>query len=271
MSDKPRKKRQQPFTAVWEFRVKPGKQRAFEKAYGPQGDWVQLFRTSPGYLGTELIRDRDLRLRYVTLDHWSSRQAYLRFKKEHRQAYQDLDAECEALTTREKRIGEFDRWQSKENNSRYAAPEVRIRPATAADIAGMIALERDSQSAAHWPEPAYGRIFSSDSATRIVLVVEDQDAALRGFAVARVVGEEDEIENIVVDRKRWKQGLGTRLLERIVERSRSRNASRLFLEVRESNPAARALYEKCGFVLSGRRRAYYTSPSEDAVLYARKL
>jgi len=135
----------------------------------------------------------------------------------------------------------------------------------------MIALERDSHSAAHWPEPAYGRMFSSDSAIRIALVAEDRDAAVPGFAVARVVGEEVEIENIVVDRKRWNQGLGTRLLEKVIERSRSRNASRLFLEVRESNPAARALYEKCGFVLSGRRRADYTSPSEDAVLYARKL
>jgi len=309
MSDKPRKKRQPPFTAVWEFRVKPGKQRAFEKAYGPEGDWVELFRQSEDYLGTELFRDRDLRLRYVTLDHWNSREAYLRFKKKNRQAYQALDAKCEALTTREKRIGEFDRFESLENNSGlaaspfdglktcpelaeeavtpgtsprqnlarereyppHAASEVRIRPATAADIAAMIALERDSHSAAHWPEPAYGRIFSTDLATRIVLVVEDHQAAVRGFAVARVVGEEVEIENIVIDRTRRHQGLGTGLLEKMIERSRAHNARRLFLEVRESNPAARALYEKCGFVLSGRRRAYYTSPREDAVLYARKL
>jgi ribosomal-protein-alanine N-acetyltransferase len=294
MNDKSRKNRQQPFTAVWEFRVKPGKQRAFEKAYGPEGDWVQLFRRSEDYLGTELIRDRDLRLRYVTLDHWSSRQAYLRFQKENRPAYHALDAECEALTTREKRIGEFDRFESKENaelaeravrvgalrrqkraqekqNPPCAASEVWIRPATAADIGGMIALERDSHSAAHWTEPTYGRIFSPDLAPRIALVVEDQDALVRGFAVARVVGEEVEIENIVVDRKRRHQGLGTKLLEKMIERSRSGNASRLFLEVRESNPAARALYEKCGFVLSGRRRAYYTSPREDAVLYTRKL
>jgi len=312
MSDKPRKKRPQSFTLVWEFRVKPGKQRGFEQAYGPEGDWVQLFRRSEDYLGTDLIRDRGLPLRYLTLDHWNSRQAYLRFKKDNRHAYQVIDAKCEALTTREKLIGKFDGFESKENNSSladppftspktcpelapgaitmrtlpsqnlaenragrrqrgYASSGVRIRPASVADIRGMIALERDSPSAAHWPEPAYARVFSTDSATRIALVAEDREASVQGFAIARVVGEEVELENIVVDRKRRNQGLGTMLVEKVMERSKSRNASRLFLEVRESNPAARALYEKCGFVLSGRRRAYYTSPNEDAVLYTRKL
>lgn len=309
MSHKQRKRRQQSFTVVWEFRVKSGKQRGFEQAYGPEGDWVQLFRRSEDYLGSELIRDRGQRLRYVTLDHWSSKRAYLRFKKENHQAYQAIDAKCQTLTTREDRIGEFDRFESRENNSGlgesavgsrrtclelspgsptartlpaqklpggrphppHAASSVRIRPASVADIRGMIALERQSPSAAHWPEPTYARIFSADSATRIALVVQDRDRSVRGFIIARVVGEEVEIENIVVDRKRRNQGLGTKLVENIVERSGSRNASRLFLEVRESNPGARALYEKCGFVLSGRRRAYYSSPSEDAVLYTRTL
>ena len=295
MSDKPTNQAQPSFTVVWEFRVKPGKQRRFEQAYGPEGEWVRLFGRSEEYLGTELMRDRDLRLRYMTLDRWRSRQAYLRFKKENLEAYREIDAQCEALTTRENLIGEFDApcdrlktcpepvagalagraWPTRNPaggspTSPRTASTVRIRPAAVADIAGMIALERDTPSAAHWPEPMYGHIFSADSATRIALVVED-DAALRGFAIARLVGEEGEVENIVVDRKQRHQGLGTRLLETIIERSRSRNASRLFLEVRQSNSAARALYEKCGFVLSGRRRAYYTSPSEDAVLYTREL
>jgi len=109
MSEPATKKRQRSFTVVWEFRVKPGKQRAFKKAYGAKGDWVQLFRHSEHYIGTELIRDRYLPLRYLTLDHWKSRQAYLRFKKENREAYLAIDAKCEALTTREKLIGEFEK------------------------------------------------------------------------------------------------------------------------------------------------------------------
>ena len=46
-----------------------------------------------------------------------------------------------------------------------------------------------------------------------------------------------------------------------------RGAKAVFLEVRESNYAARALYEKWAFVESGRRRRYYQDPNEDAILY----
>lgn len=113
MSDKPSNQAQPGFAVVWEFRVKPGKERRFEQAYGPDGEWVQLFGRSKGYLGTELMRDRDLRFRYMTFDRWSSRQAYLRFKKQNLEAYRKIDAKGEALTTREKLIGEFDTpWDS---------------------------------------------------------------------------------------------------------------------------------------------------------------
>ena len=44
-------------------------------------------------------------------------------------------------------------------------------------------------------------------------------------------------------------------------------ARTILLEVRESNSAARKLYEKCGFVQSGRRQRYYKQPEEDAILY----
>ncbi len=64
-----------PFTALWEFQVKPERISAFEEIYGPDGSWAQLFRSSPDYLGTELIRDFDRPGRYLTLDHWISRAA----------------------------------------------------------------------------------------------------------------------------------------------------------------------------------------------------
>ena len=43
---------------VWEFRVQPGQAAGFERAYAPEGDWARLFRRSPAYRGTELLRDR---------------------------------------------------------------------------------------------------------------------------------------------------------------------------------------------------------------------
>src|SRR5437667_5310797 len=96
-------------TAVWEFWVAKDKRRAFEKAYGPNGHWAKLFRRGEGYIGTELIRDREVPHRYVTLDFWASRTAYLKFKKEKENvaAYKALDKRCNALTQRERLIGEF--------------------------------------------------------------------------------------------------------------------------------------------------------------------
>ena len=97
-----------PFITLWEFHVKPECIVTFEEIYGPDGDWAQLFRQSPGYRGTELIRDLNQRGRYLTLDRWTSREALQRFKREHQAAYSDLDKMCENLTEKEVFLGEFE-------------------------------------------------------------------------------------------------------------------------------------------------------------------
>ena len=76
-----------------------------------------------------------------------------------------------------------------------------------------------------------------------------------------------EIENIAVAGPARRRGLGTRLLGELLDLARGRGADAVFLEVRESNHAARALYEKWAFLESGRRRGYYKDPEEDAILY----
>ncbi len=95
------------FVIVWEFRVRPGKRRAFEKAYGPDGDWTRFFRTGKGYIRTELLSDRGTPLRYLTLDFWASRTDYEHFKKDNRAEYQTIDKKCESLTEKEVEIGQF--------------------------------------------------------------------------------------------------------------------------------------------------------------------
>jgi hypothetical protein len=47
------------YVSLWEFRVNSGFVSEFKKAYGPDGDWARLFHRAGGYLGTELLRDRD--------------------------------------------------------------------------------------------------------------------------------------------------------------------------------------------------------------------
>ena len=85
--------------------------------------------------------------------------------------------------------------------------------------------------------------------------------------IARVVDREWEIENIAVAGPAHRRGLGTRLVGQLLDLARGRSAVGVFLEVRESNHAARALYEKWAFLESGRRHRYYKDPEEDAILY----
>ena len=96
------------FSYLWEFRVRPEQLAAFETAYGPEGDWVRLFRTDPAYLGTELLRDREDPLRFITLDHWASREACQAFRERCRAEYQALDARCAGFTAAEQHLGDFD-------------------------------------------------------------------------------------------------------------------------------------------------------------------
>ena len=88
-----------------------------------------------------------------------------------------------------------------------------------------------------------------------------------GFLVSARIDHEWELENIVVVQGSRRNGVGRRLLEALLAEARQTNGSSVFLEVRESNVPARALYEKSGFTQAGRRRAYYQNPWEDAILY----
>jgi heme-degrading monooxygenase HmoA len=95
------------YAYIWEFIVAEENQAAFEQAYGPQGQWVALFRQSPGYLGTDLLKDKTLPARYVTVDRWASAEAYQAFRAQHGAAYAAIDAECEYLTEGEHSLGEY--------------------------------------------------------------------------------------------------------------------------------------------------------------------
>lgn len=107
MIKKMTKKNTTEFVTVWEFRVKSGKRREFERAYGPDGAWAELFRTGKGHIRTELIRDLEMPRRYLTIDSWRSREAYLSFKRKNRAEHEAIDEKCASLTEDEVLVGEF--------------------------------------------------------------------------------------------------------------------------------------------------------------------
>jgi ribosomal-protein-alanine N-acetyltransferase len=148
----------------------------------------------------------------------------------------------------------------------------------------MTDLERQCPTAAHWTEHQYLEALREDKTgggERLVLIVDEdrraalplqpqQPSGLLGFLVARRVGLDWELENIVVAPAARRKGLGARLLGELITRAQDASSDSIFLEVRESNQA-RILYERSGFEQIGRRTRYYVNPPEDAILYRRRL
>jgi heme-degrading monooxygenase HmoA len=95
------------FVIVWKFEVAEDKISGFETAYGPEGAWASLFRASQDYQGTELLRDAYVPGTYLTIDRWTSEEAFRAFRKQHDREYEKLDRECDALTSKETRVGAY--------------------------------------------------------------------------------------------------------------------------------------------------------------------
>ena len=104
-----------------------------------------------------------------------------------------------------------------------------------------------------------------NEARYLVLIIEDW-----GYLIGWSASGAGEIERVGVVPQRRGCGWGAALVDEAVAAFANRNAREVWLEVRQSNAAARALYARCGFEESGRRRAYYDD-GEDAILMKREL
>jgi ribosomal-protein-alanine N-acetyltransferase len=97
-----------------------------------------------------------------------------------------------------------------------------------------------------------------------------EDGEPLAMALIRAIAGEAEILTLAVPQARRGEGLGRRLVEAALDTARAAGAGRMYLEVSEANPAAEALYRKCGFGDAGRRKRYYKDGS-DALVLARSL
>jgi ribosomal-protein-alanine N-acetyltransferase len=144
---------------------------------------------------------------------------------------------------------------------------MHVRAATLADLAAMKGLASASPQAAQWGDQEWSRIFDRAAPVTRAVIAGEEGSAVCGFLVARILGRDWELENVVVARQVRRRGAARQLIKELIRLAESHQAAVIHLEVRESNHPARALYESCGFAESGRRKAYYVRPSEDAVLY----
>lgn len=94
---------------------------------------------------------------------------------------------------------------------------------------------------------------------------------LAGYIVARLSAGELHINNVAVRDEYRRRGIGSALVNRILEEGRQAHASAALLEVRAGNSVAQALYERCGFGVIAQRRNYYAEPTEDALIMSAPL
>ena len=93
---------------VWEYMARPDRLDEFETLYRPDGPWVELFKKSPGFLSTTLMRDTRDTHRFVIADRWTSETLYEGFKEARAAEYRELSARGQRLIDREVEIGRFE-------------------------------------------------------------------------------------------------------------------------------------------------------------------
>ena len=139
----------------------------------------------------------------------------------------------------------------------------RLRRAVPADISRVAEIERDSFSDP-WSAAAFRSALAED---RMLFVVAESSAGeLLGYVVAWATVDEAELANLAVTRTARGEGIGKALVDAALRFGEDRGCVCVYLEVRESNAAARAVYASRGFEQVGRRRRYYREPVEDALL-----
>ena len=140
---------------------------------------------------------------------------------------------------------------------------VKLRAARAADLTTVGLIERASFSDP-WTESAFASLL--EGADAFFAVATLPGGSIVGYVVAWFAADQGDVANIAVAPEARGRGVGAALLDRALEAAADAGVRELFLEVRESNAGARALYASRGFVEIGRRRNYYRRPVEDALV-----
>ena len=147
--------------------------------------------------------------------------------------------------------------------------EVAIRTARRDDVEHIAAIERTAFNDP-WSAGSFRALFGNP-VVHFAVAEDSVTGRIFGYVVAWMVVDEAEIANLAVSDDARRTGIGARLLDHAIETVKSHRGAVVFLEVRESNAAARALYASRGFEVAGRRSKYYRKPVEDALVLRRAL
>jgi len=142
---------------------------------------------------------------------------------------------------------------------------ITVREAQEEDLNAIVRIERASFGDP-WSATSFRSVLESERGYACVAV---RGELVLGYCIAWKVGDEAELANIAVDPVVRRSGVGARLLDDLLLMVDAPPGATLYLEVRASNAAAQALYRSRGFEASGRRKGYYTHPTEDALVMRR--
>lgn len=151
-----------------------------------------------------------------------------------------------------------------------------LRAMAESDLEWVLALDGRTESAPHWTAETYRAFLQPDepgNALRHFALLAELDGEQAGVALGRLLldGVENacELEWIAAETAMRHRGVGKALMAGVEAWSRDHGGLRLILEVRSGNISAQRLYGHSGWIVMGRRRAYYAHPVEDAVLMER--
>jgi RimJ/RimL family protein N-acetyltransferase len=227
---------------LWSYVVDAKSVDAFEHAYGSDGEWAVLFAKSPDFLGTELFRDADGA--YVTIDRWSTAEAYDAFLEQHADEYARIDAECERLTQSERFIGRMVPVARR--------PQCTLRNVEEDDLPIFFAHQDDAEAASRAAFPRRDRdAFMVHWRTKVLANPSNRTKAIviGGRVAGNVVSWTDGDKRLVgywIGREYWGAGVATRALTAFLEHDERTRP--LHAWVAEGNAASIRVLEKSGFV-----------------------
>ncbi|MBI4374126.1 MAG: ribosomal protein S18-alanine N-acetyltransferase [Deltaproteobacteria bacterium] len=142
------------------------------------------------------------------------------------------------------------------------SPDLEIRKALLKDLEEILAIENVS-----FPTPYTLRLFQTELYLDIAhLLVARQRGKVVGYIDFWHVGPEIHLVNIAVHPDSRRHRIGESLIKTMIRYGEENRIEEIYLDVRVSNKAAIALYEKYGFRTSSVRKAYYKDNNEDALV-----
>jgi [ribosomal protein S18]-alanine N-acetyltransferase len=153
---------------------------------------------------------------------------------------------------------------------------VNLRQMTLDDMPAVMALEQELFPEDAWPPEMFANelaeVAEATGSGRRRYLVAVADATVTGYAgMLFSDGAEADVLTLAVDPGNWGQGIGTALLEALLDEAAQRKCAQVFLEVRKDNPRAQSLYRRHGFIEIGVRRGYYQPSGTDAIVMRKDL